>query len=81
MCVFLVLPFLYGLRRSLCRCAVTWLNMLVAMTLRPMLVIMPWLLLSMGIPSETIIAYGVLTPIRMASFPSMKTLQPNGITC
>ena len=37
---------------------------------------MPWLNMSIAIGSETIIANGVLSPIRMASFPSVETLQP-----
>jgi hypothetical protein len=38
--------------------------------------VMPWLNMSIAIGSETIIANGVDSPIRMASFPSMETLQP-----
>ena len=39
-----------------------------------------WLNMSVGILSETIIANGVVSPISMVSFPSMETLQPDGIT-
>src|ERR1700733_3818465 len=38
--------------------------------------VMPWMNMSIAIGSETIIANSVFSPIRMASFPSMKTLQP-----
>jgi len=43
-------------------------------------VIMSWRCLPAGIFSETIIADGVRPPIRMTSFPSVKTLQPGLIT-
>ena len=66
---FVVLLFvLLFLRRLLCRLAVVC---------RP---VMHWLNMSVGIFSEAIIANGVLPPIRMVSFPSMKTLQPDWIT-
>jgi hypothetical protein len=42
--------------------------------------VMPWLNMSIAIGSETIIANGVAAPIRMASFPSMETLQPEWFT-
>jgi hypothetical protein len=41
---------------------------------------MPWLDMPMGIFSETIIADGIGSPIRVTSFPSMKTIQPEWIT-
>ena len=34
-----------------------------------------WLNMSVGISSETIIANGVVSPIRMVSFPAMEALQ------
>ena len=41
---------------------------------------MPWLLMSMGIFSVTIIANAVVSPIRMVSFIAMETLQPVSIS-
>ena len=41
--------------------------------------VMPGLIVSVAVVSETIIADGVVSPIRMASFPSVETLQPEWI--
>lgn len=41
---------------------------------------MPRRFTSMGISSETIIANGVVPPIRMVSFPSMETIKPPRFT-
>ena len=41
-----------------------------------MLVVAPRLNMSVGVFSVTIIARGVVSPIRMTSFPSMKAFQP-----
>ncbi len=48
-----------------------WLNMFT----------MPhWLNMSVGIFSEMVIPNGVVSPIRIVSFPATKTLQPDWIT-
>ena len=44
------------------------------------LVVMPWLNVSIAIGSEPVIANGVGSPIGMASFPSMETIQAEGVT-
>ena len=61
------------LRRGLLRLAMTGLNVSIVL-------VMDWRNMSVGIVSETIIANGVVSPIRMVSFPSMETLQPDWIT-
>jgi hypothetical protein len=40
---------------------------------------MPWLDMAIPVSPVMVIAYGVVTPIRMAAFPAMKTLQPEGV--
>ena len=45
-----------------------------------LLVITPWLDMSIAIRPVTVIANGMDPPIRMASFPSMETVQPEGFT-
>ncbi len=48
------------------------------LTHRP--VVTPGILMSAGVSSEPVISDGVLAPIAMGSFPSVKMLQPNGVT-
>src|ERR1700722_271368 len=43
-------------------------------------IVTPWVLMSMGISSETIIANGMGSPITMTSFPSMKTIEPEWVS-
>jgi len=40
----------------------------------------PWLHMPMSVSSEAIIPDGMRSPIMVAAFPSMKTIQPEGIT-
>jgi hypothetical protein len=40
----------------------------------------PWVKMSMAIVSVMIIANGVVSPIRMTSFPSMETIEPEWVT-
>jgi len=42
-------------------------------------VVAPWLDMAIAIRPVTVIADGVCPPIGMASFPSMETIQPEGI--
>ena len=41
---------------------------------------MPWVKMSMAIVSVMFIANGVVAPIRMTSFPSMETIEPEWVT-
>jgi hypothetical protein len=40
---------------------------------------MPWLNMAVPVSPVTVIASGVVPPIRMAAFPVMKTLQSEGV--
>jgi len=42
--------------------------------------VMPWLDMSIPVGSIMVVANGVVPPISMASFPSVKTLQPEWFT-
>jgi hypothetical protein len=45
-----------------------------------LLVVMPWLDVSIAIRPVTVIANGMVPPVSMASFPSMETIQPERFT-
>ena len=40
---------------------------------------MPWLNMAVPVSPVTVIASGMIPPIRMAAFPAMKALQPDGV--
>ena len=61
------------LRRGLLRLAMGGLSLAIVS-------VMHWHNTAVGIISETNIASGVASPIRMVSFPSVETLQPDWIT-
>ena len=58
------------------RVAVARLNMRVAVTRQNMPVVLPWVLMSHCISSETIILDGVLPPITVDSFPPAEMFHP-----
>ena len=69
-----------GLARLSVRVVATGLDMRVVTTGLDMSLVIPWVLMSLCISPEMIVSDGVLPPIVMASFPSMKMFQPNKIT-